>query len=136
MLFEFLKSKVLVIDDDPSLQRLLRFRLERHEKVFVEQAKDGSEGLQRAGGSCPDLIILDWMLPDIQGLDVLKRLKANQATKHIPVLMLTGKNNMGDIENAFEIGADGYLTKPFDLARLGEKVKEMISGVVPKPNEI
>ncbi len=128
MLFDFLKSKVLVIDDDPSLQRLLRVRLESHEKLNVELAGDGKEGMRQAVSVNPDLIILDWMLPDVQGLDVLKLLKADDKTKDIPVLMLSGKNHIGDIEDAFTMGAEDYLTKPFDLRRLGEKVKELISG--------
>lgn len=130
MLFGFLKSKVLVIDDDPSIQRLLRIRLESHEKVGVEQASGGEDGLRQAASVNPDLIILDWMLPDIQGLDVLKLLKADDKTKDIPVLMLTGKNCIGDIEDAFAMGAEDYLTKPFDLRRLGEKVKGLITGTI------
>jgi len=120
--------KVLVIDDDPSLQRLLRARLESHEKVNVEQATGGKDGFRQAVSASPNLIILDWMLPDIQGLDVLKLLKADNKTKDIPVLMLTGKNCIGDIEDAFAMGAEGYLTKPFDLRKLGEKVKGLITG--------
>ncbi len=130
MLFGFLRSKVLVIDDDPSLQRLLRIRLESHENVNVEQASGGEDGLRQAANVNPDLIILDWVLPDIQGLDVLKLLKADDKTKEIPVLMLTGKNCIGDIEEAFAMGAEGYLTKPFDLRRLGEKVKGLISSTI------
>jgi len=125
MLFGFIKSKVLVIDDDSSLRRLVRARLESHENVNVEQAARGDDGLRQATSFNPDLIILDWMLPDIQGIDVLKKLKSDDKTKDIPVLMLTGKKCIGDIERAFEIGADDYLTKPFDLKRLGEKVKNL-----------
>lgn len=126
MFFQSKKKRVLVIDDDDSILRQVIFRLERHEKVTVLKAKSGQRGMTSAIEKNPDLIILDWMLPDIRGPAILKKLKRITHTQHIPVLMLTGKNKVGDIEDAFSLGADGYLTKPFSLQRLGEKVKQML----------
>lgn len=126
MFFGTSKKKVLVIDDDPSLQRLLHARLEMHEDVKVIEAMDGKSGLAQADDHNPDLIILDWMLPDIQGIEVLERLRRESSTKRTPVLMLTGKDKVGDIEDAFDLGADAYLTKPVSLQTLGDKVSAML----------
>ena len=126
MFFAAQQKKVLIIDDDNSLQRQLRFRLELREKVTVERALIGEAGIGLAAGGNPDLIILDWMLPDILGPEVLKRLKRDRKTADIPVLMLTGCKKVGEIEEAFELGANDYLTKPFTLEKLGGKVRALL----------
>ena len=125
--FKTPKKQVLVIDDDDSIRRQVSFRLEKHENITVFKAKNGENGLISAIEKEPDLIILDWILPDILGPAVLKKLKKAAKTKNIPVLMLTGKDKIGDIEDAFKLGAEGYLTKPFQLKRLGEKVTDMLA---------
>ncbi len=125
--FKTKKKQVLVIDDDDSILRQVFFRLEKHENLTVFKAKNGEKGLLSAVEKEPDLIILDWILPDILGPAVLKKLKKLTKTKNIPVLMLTGKDKIGDIEDAFKLGAEGYLTKPFQLKRLGEKVTDMLA---------
>jgi len=125
--FSSRKKKVLIIDDDPSLQRLLHVRLKMHEDVTVIVAMDGENGLAQANAHNPDLIILDWMLPGIQGPEVLEHLKRESKLKNTPVLMLTGRNKVGNIENAFNLGADAYLTKPVSLQILGEKVSNMLN---------
>jgi len=130
MLFEFSAShkKVLVIDDDASLQRQIRFHLEhKHDKINVVQALDGQAGLDHAFSHKPDLIILDWVLPDIQGPEILVQLKQHKKTKNTPVLMLSGNHNIGDIEDMFSLKAECYITKPFTLQNLGEKVVELLS---------
>lgn len=127
MLFASNKKKVLIIDDDPSLRRQLIFRLQTHENMDVIEAESGESGLMNADDHDPDLIILDWMLPDIQGPVVLDLLRQKHKTKSTPVLMLTGRNKFGDIEDAFDHGADAYLTKPFSLQKLGEKVRELLT---------
>ena len=99
------------------------------EKIIVEEIDDYKVEItmEDAIEKEPDLIILDWMLPDILGPAVLSELKKAASTKHIPVLMLTGKDKVGDIEDAFKLGAEGYLTKPFQLQKLGEKVTNMLT---------
>ncbi len=126
MFFNNSKSLVLVIDDDASLRRQVRFRLQKHENAEVVEAENGEQGLQQASEHSPDLIILDWMMPDIQGDEVLTRLRQDEKTRDTPVIMLTGKNKIGDIENAFDLGADLYLTKPFTLQQLSEKLHELL----------
>lgn len=125
--FKKQKKQVLVIDDDDSIRRQVSFRLERHENIIVFKAKNGTNGIISAIEKEPDLIILDWLLPDILGPEVLKKLKGSAKTKNIPVLMLTGKDKIGNIEDAFKLGAEGYLTKPFQLKKLGKKVTDMLT---------
>ena len=127
MLFANNKQKVLVIDDDSSLRRQLRYRLGNRENLTVIEAENGLSGVALASIDQPDLIILDWMLPDIQGPEVLHQLRNHNQTRHIPVLMLSGKNKIGNIEDAFELGTDAYLTKPFTLQNLAEKVTELLN---------
>ena len=126
MFFSRRRNQILVIDDDASLRRQLRFRLEKFDNADVIEAENGKTGLAEAYKNAPDLIILDWMMPDIEGDEVLRNLREGDKTKRIPVIMLTGKNKIGDIENAFDLGADLYLTKPFTLQQISEKVQELL----------
>ncbi len=126
MFFTNRKSRILVIDDDASLRRQVRYRLEKHEDAEVVEAENGEQGLQQASEHDPDLVILDWMMPDIQGDEVLARLRKDEKTRHTPVIMLTGKNKIGDIENAFDLGADLYLTKPFTLQQLSTRLRKLL----------
>ncbi len=132
MFFVANKKKILIIDDDPSLQRLLHVCLEMHNNVKVIKAIDGKNGLIQANIHHPDLIILDWMLPDIQGIEILECLRREKKTKNIPILMHTGRNKIGNIEDAFCLGADAYLTKATSLQALGKKVDEMLG--LPGPH--
>ncbi len=127
MLFMSSPKKVLIIDDDRSLLRQLRIRLAKREKVNVITAENGKNGFEMASTEAFDLIILDWMLPDIEGIDMLKAFKSDKATRNIPVLMLTGRNKIGEVEDAFSRGADGYLTKPCELGKLGSKVSDILA---------
>ena len=127
MFFKSTRKKILIVDDDPSLLRQLRFRLEKRDQLSVIVAETGESGLEQTGNHDFDLIILDWMLPDMQGIDVLTELKTGKDTKEIPVLMLTGRNKLGEVEEAFSRGADGYLTKPVELGKLGSKVRKMLA---------
>jgi DNA-binding response OmpR family regulator len=113
---------VLVVDDD----ELVREALKRSLKLYGFQAylaEDGPTGLKLAQEKRPAFILLDWMMPDMDGLEVLSELKHNKRTEHIPVFMLTGKGMIGDLDQAFEIGADDYITKPSDLTQLGRIAK-------------
>jgi len=113
---------VLVIDDD----ELIRIALKRTLQLYgfkVYLAKDGPTGLELAQKKKPIFILLDWMMPEMDGLEVLSELKHSKNTEHIPVFMLTDRGMIGDLDQAFEIGVDDYIKKPLDLTKLGKSVR-------------
>lgn len=117
--------KVLVVDDEDNIIELIRLGL-RYEGFEVEVASDGEQGLMQAQRIHPDLIILDVMMPDIDGLEVCRRLRNNPTTSDIPILMLTAKDDVSDRILGLQTGADDYLTKPFDFYELVERVKAIL----------
>lgn len=127
MLFFNNKKKVLIIDDDRTLLRQISIHLEKHRGFTTLVAENGKNGLGIANEQNIDLIILDWTLPDIQGIDLLAPLKTGDNTKNVPILMLTSHNKIGEVEDAFELGADAYMVKPFSLQKLGEKSTELMT---------
>jgi two-component system, OmpR family, alkaline phosphatase synthesis response regulator PhoP len=116
------QKKILVVDDEPDLVETVRFPLEM-EGYQVLVAQNGEEGLNQAKRESPDLIILDLMLPKLDGYKVCRLLKFDEKYKHIPILMLTAKTQEKDKLLGKETGADDYMTKPFDIDKLMEKVK-------------
>ena len=113
---------VLAIDDD----ELVREALRRSLKLYgfqVHLAKDGPQGLRLARETKPAFILLDWMMAEMDGLEVLAELKHGNKTQGIPVFMLTDRGKIGDLDQAFELVADDYITKPLDLMQLGKMVK-------------
>lgn len=126
MFFTKKKKRVLIIDDDLSLLRQISIHLQEHRGFDILVAENGEKGSVIANKQVVDLIILDWTLPDIQGIDLLARFKRSPKTKKIPILMLTAHNKIGDAEKAFALDADAYMVKPFSLQRLGEKSKGLI----------
>lgn len=119
------KVKVLIVDDNVDTVELLakRFRAEGYE---IAAAYDGEEALRKVREYAPDLIVLDIMMPKIDGLEVCRLLKNNEATKHIPILMLTAKSEVSEKVKGLDIGADGYLTKPFDYPELAARVRSLL----------
>ncbi len=113
---------VLAIEDDEFVREALRRSLKLY-GFQVHLAKDGPEGLKLAHETTPAFILLDWMMPEMDGLEVLSELKHGKKTQGIPVFMLTARGMIGDLDQAFEIGADDYITKPLDLMQLGRVVK-------------
>lgn len=115
------QGRILVVEDEPDIQELLRFNLER-EGYSVWCTDSGSRGIELATEQKPDLVLLDLMLPDVDGLAVCRALKADAQTRNIAVVMLTAKGEEADIVLGLEMGADDYVTKPFSprvlLARL------------------
>ena len=119
------KEKILVVDDEEDILELLEFNLVR-EGFTVFCASSGEKGLKAAETEIPDLILLDLMLPGIDGLEVAKNLKENRATKNIPIVMLTAKGEEADIVTGLELGADDYITKPFSPRILLARVRAIL----------
>lgn len=120
-----LSELILIIEDDQDISELVQFNLER-EGFRVEVAVDGEVGVVQALQHKPDLIILDLMLPGLDGLAVCKTLRSNAQTKDISIVMLTAKGEESDIVVGLEVGADDYLSKPFSPKELVARVKAVL----------
>ncbi len=119
------KKKILVIEDEEDIQELVKYNLSK-EGYQVQCAGSGESGLQEARKTLPDLLILDLMLPGINGLDVCRQLKSDADTNHIPIIMLTAKGEESDIVIGIELGADDYVTKPFSVRVFLSRVKAVL----------
>ena len=118
-------AKILLVEDNELNRDMLRRRLERL-GYTVAEAVDGLAGLAAAKASPPDLVLMDLRLPDVDGREVTRRLRAEPATARVPVIALTAHAMEGDREAALEAGCDDYDTKPVDLARLVGKIEELL----------
>ncbi len=119
-------GKILIVDDEPRVREMIEFRLSMcgYEVIL---ASDGNEALACAIEHQPDLVLLDIMMDEPDGFKVCKRLKSNEATKDIPVVMLTAKAAAKDVMRAYESGAVDYIVKPYDPIVLRQKVEKNIS---------
>ncbi|MEW6101251.1 MAG: response regulator [Candidatus Omnitrophota bacterium] len=118
-------KKILIVDDETQLVELIKMRLEANGYEVIS-ASDGEEGLMRSHTDKPDLIILDLMLPKIDGYKVCRMLKFDAKYKHIPIILFTARAQHDVAEMSKEVGADAYIAKPFDPPALLEKIKELI----------
>jgi two-component system alkaline phosphatase synthesis response regulator PhoP len=116
------KKSILVVDDEEDILELLRFNLSR-EGYQVSCSPAGEDALSRIRSHIPDLIVLDLMLPGVDGLEVTRHLKGDSKTKDIPIVMLTAKGEEADIVTGLELGADDYITKPFSPRILVARVR-------------
>lgn len=122
------KQKILIIEDERALQEILQYNLER-EGFEVSVASDGQDGLRRARSFEPDVVLLDLMLPIIDGLEVCRQLRADAKTQSIRILMLTARSEEVDEIVGFNMGADDYVTKPFKVKPLIHRIKALIRRV-------
>lgn len=120
-------STILVVDDDPVIQKLLEVNFSI-EGYAVEVAGDGAEAVEKARAVSPDLIVLDVMMPRMNGLEAAKVLKSDPATASIPIIMLSAKAQDVDQEAGRQAGVNFYMTKPFDPLELLDKAAELIKG--------
>lgn len=119
-------AAILVVDDEPDLVEIVRFRLERDGHTVISAA-DGTTGLMSAFTHNPDLVILDVMMPGIDGFEVLRRMKNDPRTAHTPVIMLTAKADFSSVAKGWNMDVDNYVTKPFDVDELAETVRNVLT---------
>jgi two-component system phosphate regulon response regulator PhoB len=125
-----LKPTVLVAEDEGALITLLRYNLER-EGYRVLEAVDGEEALLVASETTPDLVLLDWMLPQLSGIEVCRRLRSRQETRNVPIIMLTARGEESDRIRGLDTGADDYITKPFSMTELLARLRAVMRRIRP-----
>jgi len=119
------KGRILVVDDEIYIVHILDFSLGM-EGYEVLTALDGEQAVEKARAEKPDLIVLDIMMPKLDGYETCKRLKADPATKDVPVILLSAKGRNVDQKVGFEVGADDYITKPFSPRKLVERINAIL----------
>ena len=125
-----MKPKILLVEDDAHLTELVSYNLER-EGFEVVRAGDGEEALILAQEQRPDLVILDWMIPHLSGIEVCRRLRRAPDTANLPILMLTARTEESDRIRGLETGADDYITKPFSPRELNARIKAVLRRLRP-----
>ena len=118
---------LLIADDDEDILNLVQLRLSRS-GFDVVVARDGEEALRLARERCPDLAVLDWMMPKLNGIDVLRGMRSGGETAQIPVILLTARVSEADVAEGLAAGADGYITKPFSPQELASRVRAILEG--------
>jgi two-component system phosphate regulon response regulator PhoB len=125
-----MKAKVLIVEDEAPLAELLRYNFEA-EGFVVSHAGSGEEAELIVSEERPDLVVLDWMLPSVSGVELCRRLRARQDTRSIPILMLTARGEESDRIRGLSTGADDYVVKPFSLPELMARVKAILRRAAP-----
>lgn len=120
-----LQPKVLIVEDEVAQREVLKYNL-ASEGFVVVTAEDGQQALERVEEECPDLILLDWMIPNTSGLEVCRRLKLQTRTRHIPIIMLSARSEEVDRIRGLETGADDYMIKPYSVLELVARVKAQV----------
>jgi two-component system phosphate regulon response regulator PhoB len=125
------KPYVMVVEDEEALATLLDYNLEK-EGFRVERAADGEEGLLKVEEETPDLILLDWMLPKVSGVEVCRQLRARPETRRTPILMLTARGEETDKVRGLDTGADDYVVKPFAMSELTARIRALLRRTRPE----
>ena len=126
------KPCVLVVEDEAALATMLRYNLEK-QGFRVEEAVDGQEALTRISEAAPDIVLLDWMLPVMSGIEVCRQIRRRPATRDLPVIMVTARTEDQDAVRGLNTGADDYITKPFNMDALLARMRALLrrAGAVP-----
>jgi two-component system phosphate regulon response regulator PhoB len=123
-------AKVLVVEDEEAISQLLAYNLER-EGFRVEIAPDGEEALVQVAERRPDLVLLDWMLPSVSGIEVCRQLRIRNETREIPIIMITARGEEEDRVRGLDVGADDYVTKPFSMSELIARMRAVLRRTAP-----
>jgi two-component system phosphate regulon response regulator PhoB len=131
------KPLVLVVEDEAALATMLRYNLEK-QGYRVEEAADGQEALTRIAETQPDLVLLDWMLPQMSGLEVCRQLRRRPATRDLPVIMVTARTDDQDAVRGLNTGADDYIAKPFSMDALLARIRALLrrSNALPVKGQV
>ena len=121
---------ILVMEDEDALSTLLQYNLEK-EGYDVAVAADGEEGLVQIDERMPDIVLLDWMLPKVSGIEVCRRLRGRPETRNLPIIMLTARGEESDRVRGLDTGADDYLTKPFSMVELIARIRAVLRRIRP-----
>ena len=121
---------ILVIEDDDAIATLIQYNLEK-EGYDVALAGDGEEGLVQSEERLPDLIVLDWMLPKVSGIEVCRRLRSRPESRNVPIIMLTARGEESDRIRGLDTGADDFLTKPFSVPELNARIRAVLRRIRP-----
>ena len=125
-------TKIIIVEDEQGLQTILKYNLEK-EGYQTVSVMDGKKALEIILKEDADLILLDWMLPHISGVEICKQIRQNHDIRHIPILMLTARGDEADKVSGLSIGADDYMTKPFSVPELMARIKALLRRAPPKP---
>ncbi len=121
---------ILIVDDEAAIRDMVNFALTRA-GFEVREAADGQDAITKVADHAPSLILLDWMLPDVSGVDVARRLKKNELSARIPIIMLTARSEENDKIRGLEVGADDYVTKPFSPRELVARIHAVLRRIEP-----
>lgn len=121
-----MKRKILIVDDEPNIVMSLEYTFKKQDfEVFI--ARDGSEALEILKHEVPDVVLLDIMMPNVDGYQTLTHIKSTNGLEHTKVVFLTAKNKASDIEKGIKLGADKYLTKPFSVKKIVSEILELLN---------
>jgi two-component system chemotaxis response regulator CheY len=123
-------TRILIVDDSSTMRRIIHSALNSLGYADVEEVPSGAAALQRIRAGGISLVISDWAMPEISGLDLLRAIRSDKAHGRLPVLMVTGNGGESDIVEAIAAGVDGYLIKPFPPEALGEKLQQLLGDKV------
>ncbi|WP_255409420.1 response regulator transcription factor [Aquimarina sp. I32.4] len=120
------RKKILIVDDEPNIVMSLEYTFKKNNyEVFI--ARDGSEAIEILKTQIPDVVLLDIMMPNVDGYQTLEHIRSDASTKNIKVVFLTAKNKVSDIEKGLALGVDKYLTKPFSIKKIMTEIDELIT---------
>jgi two-component system phosphate regulon response regulator PhoB len=129
-----MSATILVVEDEPGIQEVLKFNLGQHGHDVVV-ANDGEDAISLLRGALPDLILLDWMLPGMSGIDVARKIRGDSRLRGIPIIMLTARSEERDKVQGLDTGADDYITKPFSPRELMARIKAVLRRRAPEMTE-